>query len=98
MVSGVRGKVEIKAGAVLELQRTFHAIALPSHHDEGREKAENFKVPPEFVGVPDLGVLLFEGLTASRFSVDLCNKFPTYGFDRVIHDRLLSNGMVSKNQ
>ena len=40
----------------MEFQTSLNAVTLAANYDERGKKADSFKVPPQFIGVPDLAV------------------------------------------
>ena len=73
---------------MLELQRPFLVVALAPHDDEWGHEPENLEVIGKLVGVPDLAVFGFQGLTTAGIGVDL-DKAVTAGCFRWIGHLML---------
>jgi hypothetical protein len=70
---------------VLELQASLHAVDFTADHHEGRKKPDHFKVLAQFLGVPNLSVLGFQGFSAAGLGVDLNDSLATIWFGGVGH-------------
>jgi hypothetical protein len=55
---------------MLELQASLHAVTLAADDDVRSQEADHFEMPTQFLGIPALPVMGFEGVSASRLDVD----------------------------
>ena len=83
----MRGETEIESGLVLELKASKPSISLSTNDDERSHEALNVEVSAQFLRVPDLPVLCFQRLTASRFGFGVFRE--TFAADRFCSGRSL---------
>jgi hypothetical protein len=82
----------------LEFQRSYDAIHSAADDDIGSREAEDLEVSAEFVGVPDLAVLGFQGSAAARLGIDLAESLSANGLGGIVHVGLLFFGLSGVGQ
>jgi hypothetical protein len=70
---------------MLEFKTALLAVTATTDYDERCHESDHLEISAEFLGVPDLSVLSFEGFTAARLSVDFEKALTAKGFSCVEH-------------